>query len=157
MKEKLLKKQLWDMIRLINTNFETAYKPIVEIHGLTTMQSRVLIGINECDEPTVGNISKIIDVSSPNASNMCKKLEQEGFIHRMRGLIDERVVILKLTEKGEQTLLQINNDLKNMFGPIIEKIPEEEFETIISGMKLLNKLLSELEDAGNRYGKTKEL
>jgi len=42
MKERLLKKQLWDMIRLTNTNFETAYKPIVEIHGLTTLQSRVI-------------------------------------------------------------------------------------------------------------------
>jgi len=150
MREKLLKKQLWDMIRLTNTNFETAYKPIVEIHGLTTMQSRVLIAVNECDEPTVGNISKIIDVSSPNASNMCKKLERDGFIHRIRSSIDERVVILKLTEKGKEALLQINKDLKSMFGPIIEKISEEEFKTIISGMEFLNKLLSELEDAAKR-------
>ena len=37
-----------------------------------------------------------------------------------------------------------------MFGPIIEKISEEEFKTIISGMEFLNKLLSELEDAAKR-------
>jgi DNA-binding MarR family transcriptional regulator len=101
MKERLLKKQLWDMIRLTNTNFETAYKPIVEIHGLTTLQSRVLIAINEFEEPTVGNVSKIIDMSSPNASNLCKKLEQDGFIRRTRSSRDERVVVLKLTEKGD--------------------------------------------------------
>lgn len=144
MKERLLKKQLWDMIRLTNTNFETAYKPIVEIHGLTTLQSRVLIAINEFEEPTVGNVSKIIDMSSPNASNLCKKLERDGFIRRTRSSRDERVVVLKLTEKGEKTLHQINTDLKILFGPIIEKIPEEEFETMISGIKLLNKLLSQI-------------
>jgi DNA-binding MarR family transcriptional regulator len=121
MKERLLKKQLWDMIRLTNTNFETAYKPIVEIHGLTTLQSRVLIAINEFEEPTVGNVSKIIDMSSPNASNLCKKLERDGFIRRTRSSRDERVVVLKLTEKGEKTLHQINTDLKILFGPIIEK------------------------------------
>ena len=147
MKERLLKKQLWDMIRLTNTNFETAYKPIVEIHGLTTLQSRVLIAINEFEEPTVGNVSKIIDMSSPNTSNLCKKLDRDGFIRRTRSSRDERVVVLKLTEKGEKTLHQINTDLKILFGPIIEKIPEEEFETMISGIKLLNKLLSQLENA----------
>ncbi|HHZ00991.1 MAG TPA: winged helix-turn-helix transcriptional regulator [Tissierellia bacterium] len=147
MKEKLLKKQLWDMIRLTSTNFETAFKPIVEIHGLTTMQSRVLIAINEFDGSTVGSISRIIEISSPNASSLCKKLEKDGFIVRERSSDDERVVTLKLTEKGEKTLHQINSDLKNLFGPIIEKVPEEDFETMISGIKLLNKLLSELEKA----------
>jgi len=147
MKEKLLKKQLWDMIRLTSTNFETAFKPIVEIHGLTTMQSRVLIAINEFDGSTVGSISRIIEISSPNASSLCKKLEKDGFIVRERSSDDERVVTLKLTEKGEKNLHQINSDLKNLFGPIIEKVPEEDFETMISGIKLLNKLLSELEKA----------
>lgn len=147
MRDELLKKQLWDMVRLTSINLETAYKPVVEIHGLTTMQSRVLIAVTECEEPTVGNISKIIDVSSSNASNMCKKLEQEGFIKRIRSLKDERVVVLKLTQKGKETLIQINKDLKNTYGTILEKIPLEEFETIISGIKLLNRLLRELESA----------
>lgn len=147
MRDELLKKQLWDMVRLTSINLETAYRPVVEIHGLTTMQSRVLIAVTECEEPTVGNISKIIDVSSSNASNMCKKLEQEGFIKRIRSLKDERVVVLKLTQKGKETLIQINKDLKNTYGPILEKIPLEEFETIISGIKLLNRLLRELESA----------
>ncbi|HOW22470.1 MAG TPA: MarR family winged helix-turn-helix transcriptional regulator [Sedimentibacter sp.] len=147
MKEELLKKQLWDMIRLTSTNFETAFKPLVEIHGLTTMQSRVLIAINEFDGSTVGSISRIIEISSPNASSLCKKLEKDGFIVRERSSDDERVVTLKLTEKGEKNLHQINSDLKNLFGPIIEKVPEEDFETMISGIKLLNKLLSELEKA----------
>lgn len=152
MRDKLLKKQLWDMVRLTSINLETAYKPLVEVHGLTTMQSRVLLAINECPEPTVGNISKIIDVSSPNASNMCKKLEQEGFIQRIRSSKDERVVVLKLTQKGTETLLQINNDLKNIYGPILEKISAEEFQTIISGIKLLNNVLREFESASKIKG-----
>jgi DNA-binding MarR family transcriptional regulator len=150
MRDELLKKQLWDMVRLTSINLETAYKPLIEVHGLTTMQSRILIAVNECAEPTVGNISKIIGASSPNASNMCKKLEQEGFIKRIRSSRDERVVLLELTHKGMETLLKINKDLKNIFGPIIEKMPEEEFEAIITGIKLLNRLLSELESESKK-------
>ncbi|NLK64289.1 MAG: hypothetical protein GX289_04265 [Tissierellia bacterium] len=36
-------------------------------------------------------------------------------------------------------LTNTNFETANLFGPIIEKIPEKEFETIISGIKLLNK------------------
>jgi len=152
MRDELLKKQLWDMVRLASINLETAFKPIIEVHGLTAMQNRILTAVNECTEPTVGNISEIIDVSSPNASNMCKKLEQEGFIKRIRSSKDERVVLLKLTQKGTDTLLEINRDLKNVYGPIIEKIPDEEFEAIITGIKLLNKLLSNLEVESKKKG-----
>ena len=126
MRDELLKKQLWDMVRLTSINLETAYKPLIEVHGLTTMQSRILIAVNECGEPNIGNISKIIDVSSSNTSNMCKKLEQGGFIQRIRSSRDERVVLLKLTKKGTDTLLEINRNLKYVYGPIIEKIPDDD-------------------------------
>lgn len=150
MRDELLKNQLWDMVRLTSVNFETAYKPLIEIHGLTTMQGRVLLAATESNEPTIGNIAKIIGVSSSNASNMCKKLEQGGFLKRIRSSNDERVVIIKLTQEGKSTLLQINADLKAMYGPVIKKISEEEFETIISGMKLINKLLREFQDASKK-------
>lgn len=151
MKDKLLKYQLWDMIRLTSTTFETAFKPIVEVHGLTTMQSRVLIAIYEYDNPTVGNISKIIDISNSNASNMCKKLEKEGFIERIRSLTDERVVILELTNKGKEVLTQINSDIEKIYGPIIENVPDDKFNDIIKGIKLLNDLLRELENASASF------
>ncbi len=151
MKDKLLKYQLWDMIRLTSNTFETAFRPILEVHGLTTMQSRVLIAINESDNPTVGNISKIIDVSNSNASNMCKKLEQERFIHRIRSEKDERVVILELTNKGKEVFAQINSDIQKIYGPIIEKVPDDKFNDIIKGIKLLNDLLRELENASANF------
>lgn len=146
MKDKLLKNQLWDMVRLMSVNLETAYRPLVEVHGLTTMQSRVLIAVNETREPTIGYISKIIGISSPNASNMCKKLEQDGFIQKIRSTKDERVVVLKLTQKGEETLSRISSDLKKIYGHIIEKISPEEFEKMMEGIKLLNNILREFEN-----------
>ena len=143
MRDKLLKRELWDMVRLTTINLETAFKPIIEIHGLTMMQSRILVAVKECNQATVGTVSRIIDIKSGNASNMCKKLEKEGFIERKRSKQDERVVELILTDKGEDTLKIINDDLVDKYGSIIESKSDEEFDTIINGIKLLNELLKE--------------
>jgi DNA-binding MarR family transcriptional regulator len=141
MLKELLRKELWDMIRFTNINLETAFKPFVERYGLTMMQSRILVAVKECENATVGTVAKIIDVKSGNGSNMCKKLEQEGFIKRIRSLEDERVVRLVLTEKGEETLEKINEDVLKKYGPFLECKTDEEFEQITRGIKLLNQLL----------------
>ncbi|MDF2616758.1 MAG: MarR family transcriptional regulator [Sedimentibacter sp.] len=145
MRNELLKKELWDMIRFTNINLDTAFKPFVEIYGLTMMQSRILVAVKECEQATVGTVSKIIDVKSGNGSNMCKKLEQEGFIKRIRSIDDERVVKLILTEKGEETLEKVNNDILKKYGPVLDDRKDEEFEQMIKGIKLLNQLLMEFD------------
>jgi DNA-binding MarR family transcriptional regulator len=145
MRNELLKKELWDMIRFTNINLDTAFKPFVEIYGLTMMQSRILVAVKECEQATVGTVSKIIDVKSGNGSNMCKKLEQEGFIKRIRSIDDERVVKLILTEKGEETLEKVNNDILKKYGPVLDDRTDEEFEQMIKGIKLLNQLLMEFD------------
>jgi DNA-binding MarR family transcriptional regulator len=145
MRNELLKKELWDMIRFTNINLETAFKPFVEIYGLTMMQSRILVAVKECEQATVGTVSKIIDVKSGNGSNMCKKLEQEGFIKRIRSIEDERVVKLILTEKGEETLEKVNEDILKKYGPVLDGRTDEEFEQMIRGIKLLNHMLMEFD------------
>lgn len=145
MRNELLKKELWDMIRFTNINLETAFKPFVEIYGLTMMQSRILVAVKECEQATVGTVAKILDVKSGNGSNMCKKLEQEGFIKRIRSMQDERVVRLVLTEKGEETLKKVNEDILKNYGPVLYGKTDEEFEQMVKGIKLLNQMLMEFD------------
>ncbi|WP_312813633.1 transcriptional regulator, SarA/Rot family [Sedimentibacter sp.] len=145
MRDEVLKKELWDMTRNITTTLQAILRPIMEAHGLTTMQGRVLAAVKECEDINVGTISKILDVCGSNASNMCKKLEKDGFIMRKRSKDDERVVELLLTEKGENVLGRINNELKYKYGPVLESMEDEKFDLIIKGINALNELLEEFE------------
>ncbi len=145
MRDEILKKELWDMVRNIATSMQTALRPIMDVHGLTTMQGRILAAVKECEHGNVGTISKVMDISSSNASNMCKKLEKDGFITRNRSAMDERVVELELTEKGENVLGEINSEMKKIYGPVLKSKTDEEFDSIISGINSLNELLKEFE------------
>ncbi|HBD64785.1 MAG TPA: MarR family transcriptional regulator [Clostridiales bacterium] len=150
MRDEILKRELWDMARNITTSLQTAFRPIMDAHGLTSMQGRILAAVKECDDVSIGTISKIIDTCSSNASSMCKKLEKDGFIVRKRSSLDERVVELRLTEKGESVLGEINDRLKESYGPIIDSRTDEEFDLIIRGINLLNELLKEFEKINDK-------
>ena len=140
----MLKNELWDLVRITSMNLETAYKPIVESYGLTLMQSRILIAIAESEHINVGDVSNVLEISSGNASNMCKRLDREGFVKRIRSSIDERIVELALTDKGISTKEKICNDINKKFKPILDNKSKEDFDAILIGLKKLNELLSDL-------------
>ncbi|WP_312702063.1 transcriptional regulator, SarA/Rot family [Sedimentibacter sp.] len=145
MKDEILKRELWDMTRNVTTALQAILGPVMEAHGLTAMQGRVLSAVRECDDVNVGTISKILDVCGSNASNMCKKLEKDGFIIRRRSKTDERVVELMLTEKGESVLDKINTELRERYGAVLRGMDDEKFDSIIKGITALNELLKEFE------------
>ena len=145
MKDEILKRELWDMTRNVTTALQAILGPVMEANGLTAMQGRVLSAVRECDDVNVGTISKILDVCGSNASNMCKKMEKDGFIIRKRSKTDERVVELLLTEKGESVLDKINTELRERYGAVLKGMDDEKFELIIKGINALNELLKEFE------------
>ena len=58
--------------------------PIVQVEGLTRLQAGVLLYLAQQDA-AVGDISEATCIGQANASSLCKKLEQGGFLTRSRG------------------------------------------------------------------------
>ena len=84
------------------------FRPISEQYGLTHMQMRILMELWSAeDSPTIGQLGRTLGMTSGNMSSMCKRLEQEGFLLRVRDLQDERMVKIALSEKGRDTVRAI--------------------------------------------------
>lgn len=144
MREVEFKNEIWDLVRLITTGMDLVFRPLVESHGLTMIQARVLAGIQRCELSTVGNVGSVVGLSSGNASTICKKLEKAGFLRRIRASEDERFVKLVLTERGKETLKKINAAFQERYASILQKKTDQEFIAIISGMKKLKELIAEM-------------
>lgn len=68
--------------------------------GLTYPQYLAMLVLWEGDGITVGDISARLLTDPGSLTPLLKRLEAEGFITRTRRSDDERVVELRLTEKG---------------------------------------------------------
>ena len=84
------------VFQTLKTKTARLLEPIVQAEGLTPLQASVLLHLARQDA-AVGSISEVTCMGQANASSLCKKLEQGGFLTRSRGAADGRVVTLSLT------------------------------------------------------------
>ncbi|MCI5971808.1 MAG: MarR family transcriptional regulator, partial [Anaerococcus sp.] len=73
--------------------------------------------------------------------NICKRLEKQGFVNRVRSEEDERVVNVMLTKDGEKAAKMVDD----YFQKIKEDIPEDgidvNLQTIVDELEALEILL----------------
>lgn len=142
-----LRNQLWDMSKTLLTDLTATLEPITRHYGLTMIQLRFLCEIKARAPVTVGMLNRFVGENKGNCSNMCKKLEQAGYVTRTRRADDERRVELRLTEAGERLLLQIARETELRYASLSDEIPQEELDAILCGMKRLTGALHRISAA----------
>lgn len=79
-----------------------AYKPLLDQLGLTYPQYLVLHALWETDGLTITAIAERLALEPSTITPLVKRLEQAGFVTRLRNPDDERQVRVSLTPKGAE-------------------------------------------------------
>ena len=79
-----------------------AYKPLLDQMGITYPQYLVLNTLWERDEISIGTIAETLALESSTITPLVKRLEAAGLIRRHRNPLNERQVIVGLTEDGRK-------------------------------------------------------
>ncbi|KIF75851.1 MarR family transcriptional regulator [Streptomyces sp. 150FB] len=82
--------------------FGDVYRRALKDTGLTYPQYLVMITLWENGELPVGRISQLLRLDTGTLSPLLKRMESAGLVTRTRSTTDERSVIVRLTESGEQ-------------------------------------------------------
>lgn len=78
------------------------YKPYLNAIGLTYTQYIAMMVLWERKQVTVKKLGELLYLDSGTLTPLLKKMEAAGLLLRSRDRDDERSVIVKLTETGEQ-------------------------------------------------------
>ena len=103
-----LSKYLCFAVYSANLAFGRACKPILDAVGLTYTQYIAMVALSDADEQTVSELGEKLFLESNTLTPILKKLEQAGYINRIRDPADERQVRVSLTAAG---LGLLKNDL----------------------------------------------
>ena len=117
--------------------------PVAHKYGLNLLDAMVLYAISERNDLTVGDVYKSMNLNQGNFSTMCKNMEEKGYLIRKRDKRDQRTVILEITHKGEETLNQINYDLKEIY-KVINEVPQEDIKEAIDGLEFFANIMEEV-------------
>src|SRR5512134_1783202 len=85
-----------------NLAFGRAYKPILEQLGLTYPQYIAIVALSEEDNQTVSSLGEKMFLESNTLTPLLKKLEAMGYVRRRRDAVDERQVVVSLTDAGRR-------------------------------------------------------
>ena len=77
------------------------YTPLLEPLGLTYTQYIAMMVIWEHKSISIRDMGKLLFLDSGTLTPMLKKMEKAGWIQRKRSEIDERMVIITITDRGE--------------------------------------------------------
>ena len=115
---------------------------VVQAEGLTPLQASVLFHLARQDA-SLGDIREVTCMGQANASSLCKKLEQGGFLTRSRGASDGRVVTLSLTTKGQETARRIQARL-DRYLELLNALPDGTREELRRGFEAASQMLDYL-------------
>ncbi|WP_419887145.1 MarR family winged helix-turn-helix transcriptional regulator [Neobacillus niacini] len=138
------KNVLWSYTRQINERTSNLIISLCDHHGITTLQGRILLEIDQNGWHTIGTLASRLHIAGTNISTMCKKLEGKGLILRVRDEGDERVVKVALSDIGKSVVEEINQELIEKISNAIQEETDQSLCEIISGLKKLNKMLEKM-------------
>ena len=77
------------------------YRPLLDELELTYPQYLVMLVLWEHEEQTVNELGDKLKLDSGTLTPLLKRMELKDFVSRNRSTVDERIVLITLTEKGK--------------------------------------------------------
>ncbi|MEK4198845.1 MarR family winged helix-turn-helix transcriptional regulator [Cytobacillus sp. FSL K6-0265] len=99
---------------------------------------RILQLLDKCEHIGIKEVARNLDVSHNTASEHVKRLINKSWIHKERSTVDERMVILRLTEQGRQVLKRNANLDEGKLEHILASLTTEEQQLIDTALHLLS-------------------
>ncbi|NLM43005.1 MAG: MarR family transcriptional regulator [Clostridiales bacterium] len=137
-----------DMRELDKISYELHKKLFAQItEGIdipvTNTQIYMLFYIRAHGECMVSEIANYLGVTLGAVTSLVDRLHDFGLVNRVRSEIDRRLVIIKLSEKGEELLRKIDIKRKEIFDYYTKDIDKKEIIYLSSIMeKIVMKILN---------------
>lgn len=100
-------------------------------YDLNLLQAMCILTIFEKNDITQKELAEILYLTKSGITKALNKLQNDGFVIKMRSAKDNRKYVLNLTKKGEEiipTLMSINDEWEEKIG--LTKLDDEFTETL---------------------------
>lgn len=99
----------------------------------------------ESEAPGVkmGEISRKLHATKPATSKMINALEQKGYVSRVYGKQDRRIVYICLTQEGKEVIETAIEEMEKRVAQLVEKLGEDSTKELIRILRRLHDIIEE--------------
>lgn len=127
------------VLRQFRIVFSSVKKHFLDIEAKCGVSGAQLWAISEIsDSPglKVTELARAMSVHQSTASNLVGELEKNGFVRKERGT-DQRVVRLRLTEKGHEVVKNAPKPMIGVLPDALQNLPENVLSSLSGNMDVL--------------------
>ncbi len=112
---------------------------------VSVAEAHSLMELSRVETLVQKELASRLRLEKSTVSRLVGMLEGRGWVERSRSQQDGRAVELRLTEAGRRTAEDIAEARREKFARVLEAIPEEERESVLESMRLLEEAMRESE------------
>jgi DNA-binding MarR family transcriptional regulator len=129
------------MIRRLIQADEQYTKALNKKYQVSAPQLHCLLALYEQGPMPPSQIATYVMVNSSTVTGILDRLEQKGFVRRLRTSADRRVITIELTAEGERLARHAPPPFQAKVVEGLGKLPRKEIEQIKAGLSKLTHLL----------------
>jgi DNA-binding MarR family transcriptional regulator len=116
-------------------------------HHATISQCYTLRHLKDCKGLTMKQLSDSMGLATSTMTRNTDKLVKIGCLERVRGELDRREVLIRLTAKGKELVKNIQESERYFTLKVVNEIPETEWDNVLHSMNLLLKAFQKRREA----------
>jgi len=136
--KKNLNKEIFNGIFNIYRLMRKKFKLVVKSE-LTMIQIHALGFIKQNKNCQLKDLANAFSITLPTANNLVEKLIKFGLVYKKNDKDDQRVIRLKVTDKGDKLIKKIEKNKKDCLSDFINKLNNEEKSKLLM---ILKKIIS---------------
>jgi DNA-binding MarR family transcriptional regulator len=105
---------------------------------VTASQGYVLLALPEMDSISMNDLSLKMRLANSTMTRMVDQLVQRGLVNRAADDQDRRIVLIHLTEQGQDVRTRLKNSLQVFFSQVLGDLPEDQRGEILQSLEILN-------------------
>jgi DNA-binding MarR family transcriptional regulator len=103
--------------------------------GVSMTHYHVMSMLERHGEMTMSQLAEMLDVSLSNATGLVDRMEERGFVERVRVADDRRVVLARITERGRGLLEEVEVLRGDLMHRVLERLDEKQLDRIARAME----------------------
>jgi DNA-binding MarR family transcriptional regulator len=110
---------------------------------ITFTQMVILNFLKACERAKMSEIAKALKVTTSATTGIVDRMVRTGFLVRVPGMKDRRIIYIEMTEKGEKIVDAIEKQRRKFINGIFGKLTTTEREKFLQTMKKIYKIMRE--------------
>lgn len=106
--------------------------------GVTASQGYILLAIPEMESISMNDLSVKMRLANSTMTRMVDQLVQKGMVNRAADSQDRRIVLIRLTQRGQAVRTGLKHTLQDFFSQVLCDLSEEQRGEILHSLETLN-------------------